>query len=333
MANEEHLKILSQGIDVWNSWRSNNREIRPDLSGAGLVGADLANADLFEAYLVETHLGGSNLVGAQLPKAILVDADLSGADLSGADLTRALVEGCDFSGAMLRGVQLSHAHLRSGNLEGAELAGARLFNTVFYSVDLSAAKGLTECQHDAGSCIDQFTMMISRNVPTSFWRGCGLPDVLIDYIPSMTGEAIQFYSCFISYSSNDQEFANRLHADLQDNGVRCWFAPHDLEIGGVIQEDIDRQIRLRDKVILILSKASVASGWVTREVKTALEEEKSGRRVLFPIRIDDAVMDTVDQWAHDIKRTRNIGDFTKWKEHDAYRTTFERVLRDLRAKR
>ena len=38
---------------------------------------------------------------------------------------------------------------------------------------------------------------------------------------------IEFYSCFISYSSKDEEFAKRLHADLQSNGVRCWFAPEE----------------------------------------------------------------------------------------------------------
>jgi hypothetical protein len=59
----------------------------------------------------------------------------------------------------------------------------------------------------------------------------GLPDRLIDYLPSLLNEAIQHYSCFISYSSKDQAFAERLHADLQNNGVRCWFAPHDMRIG------------------------------------------------------------------------------------------------------
>jgi TIR domain len=37
-------------------------------------------------------------------------------------------------------------------------------------------------------------------------------------------------SCFISYLTKDQEFADRLYADLQNKGVQCWFAPHDLPI-------------------------------------------------------------------------------------------------------
>jgi hypothetical protein len=35
-------------------------------------------------------------------------------------------------------------------------------------------------------------------------------------------------------------------------------------------------------------------------------------------------------WAADIRRTRHIGDFTRWKEHDAYTKALERLLRDLR---
>jgi hypothetical protein len=164
-----------------------------------------------------------------------------------------------------------------------------------------------------------------------FLRGVGLPDNLIEYLPSLLNQAIQFYSCFISYSSRDQAFAERLYADLQAKGVRCWFAPEDLKIGDRLAETIDAAIRVRDKVLLILSETSVASAWVLKEVRTALaEEERHGRTVLFPVRVDDAVMDTTEQWAHDIRRTRHIGDFTRWKEHDAYQKVLERLLRDLK---
>ena len=56
MANEEHLKILKQGVEQWNKWRLENA-IRPaDLSGADLSGANLSGADL----------SGANLSGANL---------------------------------------------------------------------------------------------------------------------------------------------------------------------------------------------------------------------------------------------------------------------------
>jgi hypothetical protein len=33
------------------------------------------------------------------------------------------------------------------------------------------------------------------------------------------------------------------------------------------------------------------------------------------------------------KCTRHIGDFTRWKEHDAYQKALERLLRDLRVEK
>src|SRR5437870_1545853 len=45
MANDEHLKILKQGVEVWNHWRSENPTIRPDLHRAKLIRADLRSAN------------------------------------------------------------------------------------------------------------------------------------------------------------------------------------------------------------------------------------------------------------------------------------------------
>jgi hypothetical protein len=157
-----------------------------------------------------------------------------------------------------------------------------------------------------------------------------LPDNFIEYLPSLLNQAIQHYSCFISYSVRDQEFAERLHADLQNKGVRCWFAPHDMPIGAKIWDALDEAIKLRDKVLLILSKNSIESDWVEDEVQKAFAEERDRKElVLFPVRVDDAVMETQEPWARKVRDQRNIGDFRKWKDHDAYKQNFERVLRDL----
>jgi hypothetical protein len=162
-------------------------------------------------------------------------------------------------------------------------------------------------------------------------RGCGLPDHLIEYLPSLRGDAIQFYSCFISYSSKDQMFADRLHADLQNAGVRCWFAPHDLPIGAKIWDAIDEAIKLREKVLIILSEASIGSDWVEDEVSKAYAEERDRKTtVLFPVRIDDVVMTTPEPWARKLRDQRNIGDFRKWESGTQYSASLERLLRDLK---
>src|SRR5262249_1254782 len=144
-------------------------------------------------------------------------------------------------------------------------------------------------------------------------------------------EAIRHYSCFISYSSKDDAFAKRLYADLQNKGVRCWFAEHDMPIGAKIIDAIDEAIRMRDKVLLILSGSAIGSDWLEGEMRRALDEERTRNQVvLFPVRLDDAVMQTSEGWARLLLSQRNIGDFTGWKEQGRYQKSFERLMRDLR---
>ena len=159
-----------------------------------------------------------------------------------------------------------------------------------------------------------------------------MPEVFITYARSLVGQPIEFYSCFISYSSHDQAFAERLHADMRAKDLRCWYAAEDLKIGDRFHERIEESIRVFDKVMIVLSKASVESRWVEREVNAASErEDREKRTILFPIRIDDAVMNAPQPWAADIRRSRHIGDFREWEAHSAYLKAFDRLLRDLKA--
>lgn len=328
MANEEHLNTLKKGLEVWNAWQHSNPTEEADLNGA----------DLRESNLRSFDLNGADLRGADLKRADLDETDLSGANLSGAQLSGSSLVGAKFEDTSLAGANLDGANLTRATLERTVLSGAnfnqvKFLETVLNDVDLSEVQGLATCKHAGRSCVDYRVLLISKSVPLVFWRGCGLPDTLIDYILSIVTNSLEFYSCFISYSSKDQEFATRLHSDLQNAGVRCWFAPHDLPIGEKILDGIDEAIRVRDKVLLILSEGSIASDWVEDEVTTAFEEERQRKEtMLFPIRLDDAVLETNEAWASKL-RARNIGDFTGWKEYDRYKARFDRVLRDLKAER
>jgi hypothetical protein len=120
-------------------------------------------------------------------------------------------------------------------------------------------------------------------------------------------------------------------ADLQENGIRCWIYYEDLRTGGKQWDEIYKAIKTHDKLLLVFSAASVKSEWVEDEVNAALAEERErGKLVLFPIRIDDAEMDTEEAWAARVRNSRHIGNFTRWSDQDVYKRAFERLLRDLR---
>jgi len=351
MANEEHLAKLKEGVDAWNEWRTANPDIRPDLSnadlaGANLIGADLRRANLLSADLREVDLGEADLRKAHLAGAYLDSADLRGANLTEAELTQAILLRAELTGANLSGADLSGADLGGADLTGADLRKADLTQANLYSTnlaknDLSMTKGLEMVKHLAPSTVGIDTIYKSQGkIPPKFLRGAGVPEIFIQYMPSLVAPgAIQFYSCFISYSTKDQEFADRLYADLQNKGVRCWFAPHDVQGGKKLHEQIEEAIRMHERLLLILSPSSMNSEWVKTEIRKARKRERTEKkRVLFPVRM--AAFDAIRDWelfdadeGKDLAveiREYYIPDFSAWKEHDPYQKEFEKLLRDLR---
>ena len=383
MADPEQLARLKKGAAEWNRWREIDLTLPDlsgaDLGGADLIRANLNHANVSRANLERAHiqqaqlkqadLSGARLMQASLYEARLFQAQLIQADLSGADLTRADLNMANLNGANLTGANLKEAKLMRANLTGADLTQADLTvaylimtnfmaanlteanlemanvgGTLFAAIDLSQTKGLDHVRHGGPSTIGVDTLFRSNgSLPESFLRGAGVPDALITYVTSLATTPLQFYSCFISYSTQDQTFADRLHADLQSNGVRCWFAPHDIRAGKKIHEQIDEAIRLYDKLLLILSPASIASEWVNTEIAKARKRELSDhRRMLFPVRLVD--FETLRNWecfdadtgkdsAREI-REYFIPDFSQWKTaHDAYARAFDRLLKDLQTER
>lgn len=331
MANPEHLKILKQGVALWNQWRLDSSQVIPNL-----IGADLRDADLRKVNFSNTLLGSANLSRADLQQSSLHIANtfrtlFGSTNMRQANLAHARLEAPNLRNADLSDSDLRFTMIRAATLSGANFAGARLNHTILAGVNLSEVSGLDSLVHYGPSAVDHVTLQLSGPLPHGFLRGCGLPDNFIDNIPALFhGDAIQFYSCFISYSSGDEEFVKRLYADLQNSHVRCWYAPEDMKIGERILDTLDSAIRLRDKTMLVLSESSISSDWVEDEVTTGFEEERRRKQtVIFPVRLDDTVMESTEPWAAKL-RGRHIGDFRNWKEHDAYQAAFQRLLRDLK---
>ena len=358
MANPEHLAILKQGVEVWNVWRRMNG-IKPDLRGADLQGANLRGANLDVTYLVAADLSYADLSDvklayAHLNNAILNETTLRGAYLLGTDLTAAhlykvTINGAffdkthlfdtnlrevDFRGAHFRKPYFSRAHFDRVLFGDADLSQIRLAFTTFSDVDLSGAKGLDSIEHEGPSTIGIDTIYKSKgNIPEIFLRGCGVPEDMIAYARSLRGKEIDFYSCFISHSAKDKRFCERLYADLQAKGVRVWYFPEDAKWGETVWSEIDRSIKVYDKLIVVCSEHSLQSGPVNREIERALNrEDKEGKGILFPIRIDDYIFDT---WEHERKADvlrKVVGDFSGWdKDAAKYNKAFDKLLKGLQA--
>ena len=337
MTNAEYLEILSQGVGNWNAWRTGNPRSFPVLSRRDLHGLDLSKA----AFSV-TDLRYAKLDSARLHRADLTAANLSHASLNGAILADADLVGTNLSYATLQGAVLVGANLSGATVIGTDFRNA-LIGSDFGNLDLSEAIGLDDVYHEAPSTIGIDTIYKSKGrIPGSFLRGCGVPEGFIMQISSLIDaeEGIQFYSCFISYSTKDKEFADHLHKQMQKAHLRVWYAPQDIQGGKKVHEQIDTAIRIFDKLLIVLSEESLQSEWVMTELRKARKAERqTGKRKLFPVRLVD--MNRLQSWecidpdtGEDLAvevRQYFIPDFSNWKDHDQFEVAFSRLLKDLRA--
>ena len=365
MSSEEAIAMLKAGkVKEWNLHREAHPNWRADLSNADLTDASLSGADLTGADLSGAVLRGANLIRANLATAYLGSAHLNGADLSDAHLSVAYLGHADFSQANLSDAHLSQANLSSAvllganlsgavflgaNLSGAVLLGANLSGAIigvtsFGANDLSEAIGLETVQHEAPSFVDTHTLLKFRGkiIPKSFLLGCGMPEAWIDYLPVLleSMEPIQLHSCFLSHSSEDQAFAEKLHKAMTDAKIRVWYAPEDMRGGRKSRAQIDQAIRLHDKLLIVLSPHSISSGWVKTEIREARQKEiETRKRVLFPIALMS--IDDIREWkffdadrGEDLAievREYHIPDFREWENDEAFAREFDRLIEDLKA--
>ncbi len=333
-----------------------------NLEGANLKKANLARANLFAGCYIDAELQGANLKGANLRRADLREANLHDANLYEADLRGANLWGANLQGANFRKANLQRANLQRANLINANLSdaglqrallngtifsdtllqntdfsNAGLGGTIFSDCDLSLAIGLSEVVHHAPSTLGVDTLFQSRGtLPASFLRQAGVPQTLISAMLSLTGTPWEYYAYFISSSSQNQDFAERLKKDLEQHGVRCWLASETLKSGRKIRHEVDKTIKMQDMLILILSQNVMNSFWIENEVYAALERERAKKtglndtQVLFPIALDDALFTTRKPWAEALRTTRTISDFRQWQDPLQYSLALASFIKDLR---
>ena len=95
------------------------------------------------------------------------------------------------------------------------------------------------------------------------------------------------HDVFISYSFENKALADRICHHLEQNHVRCWYAPRDVSPGADFREAIMEAIQQSKRLVLIYTKASNQSRDVRNEITAAFKASCP----ILPFRIDDVQME------------------------------------------
>lgn len=334
-------------------WLANrNTGERLNLRGATLTDIDLSMTDLTGAFLSRTDLTGANLYatnlyGVDLTESVLVEADLTGTNLCASDFI-----GADLSNANLSAANLSQTNFFWATLDNANLTKANLYSTsfiktlfnntnfdsailgqtVFSDVDLLQLEGLDSCFHRSRSYVDANILLRSGDIlPQEFLRGIGLTEDFIKYLPSLSEITAQYYSCFILYSNKDKLFAQKLHNDLQNGGVRCWLTPDNKKTGDRVKDLINEVNTTEDKLLVILSNDSINNKWILKEVEDVMAEERQRKQsILMSLKINEDLTGGDKPRLKKILPEKHISDFTNWNKPNEYNNAFNELLENLK---
>ena len=100
------------------------------------------------------------------------------------------------------------------------------------------------------------------------------------------------YNAFISYASEDEDFAQQLYTDLKNmaysQNLDIFFAKESIKIGDSVVEKIEQALININYFILVLSKNTSESEWVRNERETVLYYKHKGKQIkIIPIIIGD----------------------------------------------
>lgn len=90
------------------------------------------------------------------------------------------------------------------------------------------------------------------------------------------------YKIFISYSTKDMAIVNELVRHLQDSSIELFVAEFSVKPGEKLNDSIIKAIKQSDHFVLLWSKNSKGSEYVSQEIALALSNEKK----ILPIVLD-----------------------------------------------
>jgi len=344
--------------------------VNTTLKGELIEGLDLGNLNFHQSYFDNCTFQKCNFdqtvfVGASFQNAKFWNVKASHCIFNNADFYKAVIEKsvfiyCDFFKGCFINTEFRSSGLVGNSFNKAWFGFTKFFRTPFSFNDFSdtvhpssesfcfidinsihmSAEIIEEHFNQQWNEPDmlkrQREVVESQENISRFLSRCGLPPEAYLLYQEISSSS-KHDSVFISYSSNDEIFARELHTELQKQGIDVWFAPHDMEGGKKIIDQVTNAINEKNRVILILSEHSMKSGWVSTEIRKASRASDKYSK-LFPIRLVD--YEKIQNWelfdsdiGEDLAvhiRSFFIPDFTNWNDSEVFALEITKLSKALK---
>jgi hypothetical protein len=263
-----------------------------EFEACNAIGASFVECNFTRGYLMDSAFGEADFFGAVFAGSRLT-ANFREAYFARSRWTDALSIGSRFDEAIFGFTVMHKSMIVACSFPGVRVIAPCDIDASTVSVSITAnsvAIAPLNNKNDPDSHSARVELLETLQSTQRFFLLAGVERNLVQsYLRGMASLSRNYETAFISYSSEDEELAEKLWRRLQTAGIDTWFAPHNMQGGRTILEQISDAIDGQSKMILVLSVSSIRSNWVATEVRRAVNVERetgskrlcnwSGRRV------------------------------------------------------
>ena len=106
----------------------------------------------------------------------------------------------------------------------------------------------------------------------------------------------QMKQVFLSHTSVDKPFVEKLAKDLNRLGVEVWFDKYEIKVGESIFQRVEEGLRNSEYFAIVLSPSALKSEWVQAELSAAWHKKMlTGRNAVLPILYQSCELPTLLQ--------------------------------------
>lgn len=316
---------------------------RAEFDDCNAIGAVFVDCDFHDAHLMQSAFGQADFFRAKFQGTRFLTPNVREAFFVEAQFSDAIIIGSRFDDANFGFTTFERTLISACSFPDVRVLGPCQFDANTMSISLSVSiiefQRLKPGEPNYEEARKEFLETL-RTTRLFFSKAGGVSEAQLKSYSTALGLLPRDGArVFISHSAGDQQIAEIIRRRLEADGFETWLASSKLRGGRHVIDEISHAINESVNFFLILSDASLQSGWVRTEIRKLFQLERSTRPIrLFPITITSSPAVLKDWNCPDVDlgidlaawvRNHKTYDFAQWQDPETVENAFVTLLRDV----